>query len=492
MNRKFRTGIALVMVLVMVLSLTGCKDDEPEPSPYQGKWSINGVISEGVETGYESEIPNDYIQLNVNGSGYLVFMDEGWDLKWKESDGGITVEVDGEKMTAVLKDDGMLYMDTDGTTIVRYSKGGASASALGKIDALKPESAGQTGETETPEIDLPTEPEDQEKGPTLANQWNGTWYGYQYFNDCTGAYENTADSYFACYFVIDVDDTGAGTFEVYNSWEQWASGTCQADETTVHATSGEAFGIDMNLDSWQPYLTIGEHPMLIFEDLIDLGDNGQLQYEIYLKPWGDDWKEKEGAYVYEGLLAELEQKVASGEEPPYGFTNPTYFGTAEAGSAGSESGSASGSDIPGLSGDLAQIKLEYSGKFTLSYPTATWQEKAGAINPTVMTADEKTKISAVTLLGSSNYDELKASFEKEYASKQDYSLEESLTLASYPVMRMIYKDDWFDYTAKYVVWFGGESLDGIFGFTFTVYAPDVAGLSSDEVLAILNTLQFAG
>ena len=302
---------ALVLAVVMILCLTACGEKTPENSPYAGKWVIDGVISQGLETGYESEIPNDYIQLNNNGKGYLVFMDEGWDITWKETDAGITVEVTGEKMNAVLKEDGMLYMDTDGTTTVRYAKPSATA-ALGVLPETEKEEVPEASS----QIDPPAEEPEQTEQPAeqtpaiparregIPGWWNGDWYGYWYIDNGFDDY----DQYDGCrqsdvMALIELDESGSG--EIF-AWDDADEIVCDVDLTASALSGKGSMGAAMSESGYflyddedgalehadwiiDPGLYEDEIPDMIIIDGEYEDDFGSFTYYIILRPWGVLW-----------------------------------------------------------------------------------------------------------------------------------------------------------------------------------------------------------
>lgn len=156
-------------------------------------------------------------------------------------------------------------------------------------------------------------------------KYDGTWYGYMYFDKCTGSFAGSADSWFNCYLVINMNDDGTGTYEVYNTWDKVCAGTLKAEGDELHCLTGEIFGLSIQKENWifRPAPKLDTAMGMI--DLIKPNDTDALDYCIYVKPWGVSWGEIDYAEIYKNVLYENDAKVLAGEEPPVGFTNPTYF-----------------------------------------------------------------------------------------------------------------------------------------------------------------------
>lgn len=221
---------------------------------------------------------------------------------------------------------------------------------------------------------------------TDKQKFEGTWFGWMLFGDCTGKFEKSSGAPYANYLVLTFDDDSKGKYTISNSWEQYGSGEFEIVDGKIKMTSGDAFGAPINLDKWQ-FLPIDNMDGEIYvEDKIVDADGDELAYAIYLKQWGASWAEMNETYLYEDIFKPYEEKLASGEQPPYGFVNE-YFnsnGTVVAtnntdssdksgDSDTAATGAEGGLDIPAVNADNLvlvddeYVKIEIKGKGVYQY-----------------------------------------------------------------------------------------------------------------------------
>lgn len=155
-------------------------------------------------------------------------------------------------------------------------------------------------------------------------KYDGTWYGYWSFGNCTGKFESSSDAYFNCFCIFDMNDDGTGSFTLYNTWDEVGGGTVEAaSEGRLICTSATFLGAPM--DDWIFYPARDKENMLSVDDSITDADGDVLEFSFYVRPWGQSWKDMEDSYVYKNLIVTNEEKVDRGEDPPIGHSNPTYF-----------------------------------------------------------------------------------------------------------------------------------------------------------------------
>lgn len=92
------------------------------------------------------------------------------------------------------------------------------------------------------------------------------------------------------------------------------------------------------------------------------------------------------------------------------------------------------------------------------------------------------------MLGASNFEEFKQSYEENNSDEEDYSLEET-TVNGYQAQILKYSD-WLGSTMRVDVDFGGEH-DGFFGISFAVSGDSPKDCDTDLVWAIIKSMELA-
>lgn len=365
-----RKGISVLLIISMIaaLCLTGCGFGGFGGKASDGKKKTVGAIKTFVPEGWET----DTAHSGKSSDDYSIFLKkDGLDTQYvwiratdeagvdAAMDASITDEIDdfetgkiaweGNKDLVWTENKGTYFLafvyglefsDADVKEILSSLKlSGKSASASDDSDdsgdgpggILGDDSGDGSGDASGDGDDFDWSQYGIEDEPVDENidykaKYDGTWYGYWSFGNCTGKFENTTDAYFNCYCLIDMNEDGTGSYKLYNSWDEVGNGEFEAaSDGRLVCTSGMCMGAPINLNNWIFYPCPGKDNMLSVDDTVTDADGDVLEYAFYIRPWGQNWKDMEDNYVYRELLNEGQAKMDRGEDPPMGHANPTYY-----------------------------------------------------------------------------------------------------------------------------------------------------------------------
>lgn len=178
----------------------------------------------------------------------------------------------------------------------------------------------------------------------IQKYWNGDWYGYMRIADATGAYEgNKTTSWDAC-AVIDLDENGDGTITIwYAAGDGKGNGNSYASpiafgDINVDMLNGEGeHGTGISRSAWvfadNENGKVEEYGWIMdpsydpnFPDMMYFGsqykdDNGTMDVEFILRPWGNPWSEitEHLDYVMHSFYNWYEPTIQAGKAMPMDF-----------------------------------------------------------------------------------------------------------------------------------------------------------------------------
>lgn len=495
MKQKVLRVISIMLVMAMAISLlVGCGKENDDNDPNLGVYTA----FTGSMSGFEIEIDDVYsggftIELKSKGKAHLEIDGSTGNGKWTLDDDEFTISGGGFEGSGTLKDGVMILKDVMGSgldiTLVNeeYLKSLSKDNDSDETDSDKDD-------------DIEDELVEEAFDASYAAKWEGTWFGWFWFDECTGKFIDSADSLSACYLVLEFDDEKTGTFEVSNSWYTFGSGDFEIDGELLKVTSGLVFDSDINTDNWI-FVPVPEYENEItMSDVIVDDDGDKLTYSMFLKPWGCSWDEMETSNMYEKIFKPYKEKVAAGQNPPYGFANPTYdpryegdyqelinesAGNKDSGKvARSSSKSAMGYPMEGtvdLSINTQKLDFKNHKELFISYPdNYSYRDDYDKLSRD----DDKVSVTLNPLLGADGVDEWKEALENNYKGEySDYKLEET-TIHGYKALVCQY-DDW-GCVVKVVIDFGKDAIpNGYYGMQFDINGDDWKDCYSDDVWAII-------
>lgn len=469
------------LVLVMLLSLCACSASDPAEDLY-GKYTLYAMDYEDAailaDELFEGE---NYIDLE-RGKAKMCIESDVSEVKWKLDGTDLTFMADDGDMYGSIQN-GIITLDIDGTNMY-FAADGASTDSLHAItlDELLSGIIGDPEGTDTP-ADTPNE---------IQQMWNGWWYGGIEFWNCDGEYESLNDYTLDVTMLVELGSDNTGIYRIYEIGGYVSEGydenciaeiVCHADNNYLYADSGTCFGSDIYVNDWVFVRNLAD------ENLIQMGsefddETGRLKFDFSLMPWGNNW-ETQPHYQEQILNFDIYLEcINDGQIDPYG--NYADTPAAPGGDEPQTSGGASGGSSELLGSDPVKLDINDRGIVFVYYPGDQFEYNAdyGKIRSTA----DSVGILFDPMLGDTNFDELKASYEKNNSGMDDYSLTET-TVNGYKAQIMTYSD-WLGATMRVDVDFGG-SHDGYYGMSFCVSADSLEECDTDLIWAIIESFELA-
>lgn len=483
--------LSLVLAVVMVFMLCACGASKTDKD-LLGTYTLYAVDYDENTTLFADELfsGENYITLKSSSLAEMCVTDEVMTVKWKTDDEKLTlIAADGEMEGTI--EDGILSLVINDTKMYFVAEGASTDSIHaitlddmlnGLLDDSLEEAMSESGDDSSEETEI-------------QQMWNGWWYGGIEFWNCDGDYEYLNDQTPSVTMFVDLDSSNAGTFKIYEPYGYVSEGydenciaevECYADENYLHAVSGTCFGNDIYVNDWVFVHNSDD------EDLIQMGSEfkdstGRLKFDFSLMPWGNTWetepKYQEWILDFEDYIAAIE----AGQTDPYG-----NYSEAPAEPVVSETPTAQ-NDTPSTSEKSALLgsnptKLNINDRdiVYVYYPGDQFEYNAdyGKIKST----SNGTGILFDPMLGATNLAELKASYEANNSSEDDYSLSE-ITVNGYKAIELKYSD-WLGATMRVDVDFGG-SHDGYYGMSFCVSGDSLSDCDTDLIWAIIESFELA-
>jgi|GEM_PF-3104210 len=118
-----KVAVVLSLVLLVSVMLVGCQNGGGTADGIIGKWTLTDVESGGVSLGSEmvSMFGEMSIEFKADGVVSVSMAGEGEDATYVENGDKVDISAEGEVVMSLVKKDGKLVIDEDGTVLV-FSK----------------------------------------------------------------------------------------------------------------------------------------------------------------------------------------------------------------------------------------------------------------------------------------------------------------------------------------------------------------------------------
>ena len=333
----------------------------------------------------------------------------------------------------------------------------------------------------------------------IQNMWNGWWYGCIDLSDCENSWEWADGMTFDAAMYVALDGEGNGTLELYDVYGDFAPGAnynrfavidCHADTSYLYGDSGTAFGADIDPADWRIVHNLDNANKLnVGSSFAD--NDGSMDYDLTFLPWGDRWETE----TYQRFIPHFNEYLDNldvGWNDPFGtgmglqpdtpVQDPDEPAATDAPSSG-DSGS-SGELSPLLGSNPTRLDVNNRGIVYVYYPAD--QFRYDSDYGKLKNDDTYVGILIDPMLGASNFEELRSSYETNNSDEDDYSLTET-TINGYRAMIMTYSD-WLGATMRVDIDFGGNH-DGWYGISFAVSGDSLADCNTDLVWAIIQSME---
>lgn len=489
--------LALTLALMLALSLCACGSSDANEAMY-GTYTLYAMDYDEETVVLASELfeGESYITLKSGGSADICLENDVSAVTWKADGDALVFTADDGDMDATLID-GVLTLMLDGTNLYFV---GENASTAGIHAVTIDEMLGGLADDmfddalEELEIDEPVPAEESE----LQKLWNGWYYGCVDITGSTGGWEWANNLTFDAAMEIDLDADGYGTLIIYDPYGEIALNPehnnryvvidCHADEMYLYGDSGTAFDYDIYVNDWRVVRNLANSDKLNVGSSFTDADGNRMGYDFTFLPWGDRW-EDESYSVFIPHFDEYLSMLDAGRISPFDDGTAAEAPAAPAESGGEEipaapAESGAGSLSPLLGSSPARLDINGKGAVYVYYPADEFEydDDYGKLK----NADTGVGILIDPMLGHTNFDELKASYEENNSDEEDYSLTEMM-IGGYKAMVMTYSD-WLGSTMRVDIDFGGEH-DGFYGMSFAVSGDSLFDCDSDIVWAIIESME---
>ena len=502
---------ALALAVLMVLALCACGSSNENKDLY-GTYKLYAMDYDETTTLFAEELfsGENYVTLKSGGAAEMCMEDEVANVKWKAGGTKLTITADDGDMEGSISN-GILTLIADGSNLYFVGEG-ASTDSIKAITldemlngVVNDVINGTEDQPETPEQpDTPAKPEatpapapTQQPEPAavkteteVQKKWNGWWYGFADINGCEGGWEWANGSSFDMAMHVELDENGNGTFGIHDPYGEMAQGPnnnrfitikCHADTNYIYGESGTTFGYDIEPSDW-----IVVH-MLNRDDMIFVGsshtddDGNKMGYDFIFMPWGSTWEGESFSYYFQHFDDYLDMLDA-------GMTNPFDNGESGEGGGGETPAAPTGASTGTHSALLgsAPEKLNINGKDAVYVYYPADQFRYDDDYGKLKNDDTGLGILIDPMLGATNFEELKASYEENNSDEDDYSLVET-TVNGYRAQVMKYSD-WLGATMRVDVDFGGNH-DGFYGMSFAVSGDSLEDCDTELVWAIIESMK---
>lgn len=262
---------ALVILLVCILAFGGSEDSS---DPNLGRYECISCMAMDIELGGEG----DWLELKSGGKVTVCLDGEEYNGKWTLEGNKITITQSGDTFEGTLSN-GIAVLDFN-DLICTYAKDGAKL----------------------PEASAPAV---EEIGVDL-QWWQGDWYGWWIMNNTTGEYTDLEDSCWDTCAVIDLDSTGEGSIELWDTDNEPGLYFAICDIEIVDGDSelgklisvdgsmydGDIEYYDWSFDPATSYVSEYDHMLCIEGKYYDPDNSANsFEYFIFLRPWGTYWED---------------------------------------------------------------------------------------------------------------------------------------------------------------------------------------------------------
>lgn len=489
--KKLKSLLAVVLAAAMLLSMTACGGgDEKSADPNAGVYKAATAEMWGMEMAIEDIWSGGFeIELKDKGKCQIRIDGEKANGKWELSGSSFHVEGGGVDCSGTLKD-GVMTLENvlDMGVNLTFHKEGYRPSASA------PEA--EPGEAPSAAPAAPAEPAAPAGPSAIQQQWNGTWYGVMYVGEATGDFSGIPSDFYDIYTVVDVDESGKGTLDVFLAGveDAFASMSCQAEDYGIDAIEGTiAGGVEIVPSNWMFRQSPDWPGKYVIMDTIEDGDS-LFEYYIFIRQWGDSWQADVDTdfEMVPPSWADYEEAIANGEAPPVGFAPFAYGGSgmSSGGAADGESASggesaATGGTAPGFSGPTATYDYGENGEIFFDYPDSYSFERKFGVD-TLKSADGSIKITFVADWGMDDYALRMEGYEK-YVAESNGVIEDGLSYAGYEAVRVTWENVLGDVTQETYILFG-QGAGQYVGVNVAVTGSGIDSNSAD-IEAILHSVR---
>ena len=509
MKKILTLGLAVIMALA--LCACGSSGASDENQTMYGTYMLYAMDYDEETVVFADELfeGENYITLKSGGIAEMCLEDELADVKWKAEGEKLTITADDGDMEATLSD-GIMALLIDGLHLYFVGENASTDSIHAvTIDEMLFGAAEDAFDEvfDEPAIDEafdePAIEEIEAEAPAAAGEteiqkmWNGWYYGCIDMDGCTDDWAFLNGATYDAVMYVELDRDGVGRFAIYDPFGDlisnehsnlYVQAECHADTQYLYGDSGVAFDDDLNPSDWVIVhnLAVPEKLNVGSESWEDSG--AKIGYDFQFKPWGDRWEGDNYTQFIPYFDAYIDA-IDAGLASPFGDTF-TGFGIAEPSIGGGESPeTAPDSGAPGelsalLGANPAKLDVNDKGAVFIYYPAEQfyYDPDYGKLK----NDDTGVGILIDPMLGSTNFDELKASYEENNSDEEDYSLTET-TINGHKAMIMTYSD-WLGSTMRVDIDFGGEH-DGFYGMSFAVSGDSIWDCDTDIVWAIIESME---
>ncbi len=517
--------IALALALVMLFALCACGSAKEDQS-LLGTYTLYAMDYDESTTILASELfdGKNYVTLKSGGSAEFCMEDDVANVKWKADGAKVVITAaDGDMEGAIAN--GILTMEFDGSKLYFVADGaptdGIRAITLDEMlngvisDVVndKPSPTGQPVppvQTDPPKQDVPapstpgpSTPAPAAEPTEIQKMWNGWYFGCVDFDDCTGDWEKLNGETFDVTMYIELGADGVGRLAVFDPFGAVIKNEesnvcvniwCHADSLYLYADSGDAFGCPVNTKDWVMVHNLLD-PAKVNVDSESANAKGEaISYDFQFKPWGDRW-EGDNYTKFIPQFGSYIDAIDSGLVSPFGDTFPGFgiagyeipgVNGAAGGAEPAEKPASGGGNSALLGASPEKLDVNNRGIVYVYYPGDQFRYDDGYGK--LKNDDTGVGILIDPMLGSGNYDELKASYEKNNSDEDDYSLTET-TINGYRAMIMTYSD-WLGSTMRVDIDFGGNH-GGYYGISFAVSGDSLGDCDTELVWAIIKSMEVA-
>ena len=490
---------ALALALLLMLSLCSCGASEEEKSML-GTYTLYAMDYDENNIVFTDELfdGENYITLKSGGTAEICLEDDKNTVEWNADGTKLTLTAEDGDMGGSLSE-GILTLVIDGSNLYFVGENASTDSIKAvTLDELfdsavmdafteTEEEPDETSEAPEEASDAPDGPEAPEEAETeVQKMWNGWYYGCLDLNGCEGGWEAVNGLTFDAAMQVELDTDGTGTLIIYDPYGAFAINpehnnryvviSCHADTSYLYGDSGTAFDRDINTADWR-VVRNQENP-----DKLNVGssytdeDGNKLGYDFTFLPWGDRWEDE----TYQQFIPHFEEYLAKLDQ---GWTDP-FGGEAAIDAPANPADTPSGGSSELLGSSPARLDVNDRGIVAIYYPADqfAYDDWYGKLK------NDSTGVGILLdpMLGATNFDELKASYEENNSDEDEYSLVET-TVCGYKAQILKYSD-WLGATMRVDIDFGGNH-DGWYGISFAVSGDTLSDCDTELIWAIIESME---
>ena len=492
---------ALVLALLLVLAAFACSAPVRETKEENSAYGTYELYAMDFEDGviilaapfFEGE---NYITLMTDGDAIIHMGGESHDAKWKQDGAKLALDTPDGDMTATLSE-GILALSFEDGNLYFVGASGSKES----LHAVSLEEAMGLDTPEQTDPNLPTEQDAEPAGPSELQQlWNGWYFGCIDLDNCTDEWEKLNGSTYDAVMYVELDRDGVGLLAIYDPFgilvgndqnNIYIQMQCHADEQYLYGDSGTAFNDVINPSDWQFVHNLSIPGKLNVGSKAKEASGAEIGFDFQFRPWGELWDDDSYAQFIPYYQSYV-NAVNEGLTCPYGDTfqgfgiaeplpSSTTADTPAAPSAAPAQSSGEASAL--LGANPATLDVNDRGIVTVLYPADQFRydDLYGKLK------NDTTGVGILIdpMLGEKNFEELKASYEKNNSDEDEYSLTDT-TVNGLKAQILTYSD-WLGATMRVDIDFGGNH-GGWYGISFAVSGDTLKDCNTELVWAIIRSM----